>query len=204
MLRSDFCDYSDPYIVVMGRITIRDNNNVNRISKKLTFKNNTPFRSCMLKVNNWFTDNAEDLDIVIPMHNLLEYSHNYSMISESLWNYYRDEINDDVNENDNNNRMNNSKTMTSKSSEYKTKLVERTPNINNMLDAENVIPLKCLSNFWRSLDLPLINCEIELNLSWSDKCVISETSRTWGAVGNLTVQQVAAAPTVTIFQINKF
>ena len=97
MLRFDFCDYNDIYIVVMGRITIRDNNNVNRINKKLTFKNNTPFRSCMLKVNNWFTDNAEDLDILIPMHNLLEYSRNYSMISESLWNYYRDEINDDVN-----------------------------------------------------------------------------------------------------------
>ena len=97
MLRSDFCHYSDPYIAAIGRITIRDNNNVNRINKKLTFKNNTPFRSCMLKVNNWFTDNAEDLDIVMPMHNLLEYSHNYSMISESLWNYYRDEINDDVN-----------------------------------------------------------------------------------------------------------
>ena len=204
MLRFDFCDYNDIYIVVMGRITIRDNNNVNRINKKLTFKNNTPFRSCMLKANNWFTDNAEDLDILIPMHNLLEYSHNYSMISESLWNYYRDEINDHVNENDDNNKMNNSKIMTSKSFEYKTKLVERTPTINNMLDAENVIPLKYLSNFWRSLDLPLINCEIELVLSWSDKCVISETSRTWGAVGILPVQQVAAAPTVTIFQINKF
>ena len=138
------------------------------------------------------------------MHNLLEYSHNYSMISESLWNYYRDEINDDVNENDDNNKMNNSKTMTSKSFEYKTKLVERTPTINNMLDAENVIPLKYLSNFWRSLDLSLIYCEIKLDLSWSDKCVISETSRTWGAVGILPVQQVAAAPTVTIFQINKF
>ena len=73
MLRSDYAD---------------------RRNKKLTFKNNAPFRSCITKTNNIFIDNAEDLDIVIPMYNLLEHSDNYSMISGSLWNYYRDEVND--------------------------------------------------------------------------------------------------------------
>ena len=80
-----------------------------------------------------------------------------------------DEINDDPDENDNNNRINNNKTITSKSFEYRTKLIESTQNINNILDAEVVVPLTYLSNFWRSLDLPLKKDEIELDLSWSDK-----------------------------------
>ena len=98
MLRSDLCDYSDAYIVVKGRISVRGTNDANKRNKKLTFKNNAPFRSCISKINNTFIDNAEDLDIVMPMYNLLEYSDNYSMTSGSLWNYYRDEINDDANE----------------------------------------------------------------------------------------------------------
>ena len=61
--------------------------------------------------------------------------------------------------------INNNKTITSKSFEYKTKVTGSTPDDNNILDAEFVVPLKHLSNFWRSLDFPLINCEIELDLS---------------------------------------
>ena len=76
--------------------------------KKLTFNNNPPFRPCISKNNNISTKNAEDFDIVMPMYNLLEYSNNYSMTSGSLWNHYRDEINDYVNGNDNNNNNNNS------------------------------------------------------------------------------------------------
>ena len=79
MLRLDLCDYSDPYIAVKQRISIRGTNYVNRINNKLTFKNNAPFRSCMSKINNIFVDNAEDLDIVMPMYNLLGYSSNYSI-----------------------------------------------------------------------------------------------------------------------------
>ena len=82
-------------------------NNTNRINKKLPFKNNAPFRSCIWKINNTLIDNAEDLDIIMPMYNLLEYSDNYSMKSGSLWDYHRDEINNDVNENDYDNRWNN-------------------------------------------------------------------------------------------------
>ena len=109
------------------------------------------------------------------LYNLLKYSNNFSIISGSLWNYYRDEINDDPNKNVNN-RINNNKSMTSKSFEYKTKLIGSTPNNNNTLDAEVVVPLKKLSNFWRSLELPLINCEIEFDFSWSKECIISEIS----------------------------
>ena len=78
------------------------------------------------------------------------------MASGRLWNYYRDEVDDDANENDAaNNRINKDKTTTSKSFEYKTKLIGNMPNNNNILDAEVVVPLKYLSNFWRSLELTL-------------------------------------------------
>ena len=78
------------------------------------------------------------------------------MASGRLRNYYRDEVDDDANENDAaNNRINKNKTTTSKSFEYKTKLIGNMPNNNNILDAEVVVPLKYLSNFWRSLDLTL-------------------------------------------------
>ena len=106
MLRSDSCDYSDGYIVVKGRIIVRGNN-ADRINKKLTFKSNAPFKSCISKTNNTLIDNGEDLNIVKPMYNLLEYSGNHSMTSGSLRNYYRDEINYDANENDNDNNNNN-------------------------------------------------------------------------------------------------
>ena len=96
MLRSDLCDYSHAYVVVKGRISVRGNNNVNRINKKLTFSNSAPFRSCKSKTNNTFIDNAEDLDTVMPIYNLLEYSNNYPVTSGILLNYYRDEVNDSV------------------------------------------------------------------------------------------------------------
>ena len=83
---------------------------------KLIFKINTPFRSCISKINNTCIDNAEDFDIVMPMHDLLEYNDNYSMASGSLWNYYQDEVNNDENEsNAASNKINNNKTITNKS-----------------------------------------------------------------------------------------
>ena len=105
------------------KISVRGTNNANTGNKKLTFKNNSSFRSCILKINNTFIDNAEDLDVIMPMYNLLEYSNNYSKTSESLWNYYRDEINDSANKNNgvNNYRTHINKKTTSKSFEYKTK-----------------------------------------------------------------------------------
>ena len=95
----------------------------------------------------------------MPMYNLLEYSDNYFMTFENLWNCYRDEINDDANENVNN-RINNNKTITIKSFEYKTKLIRSTPDDNNILDTEVVVLLKYLNNFLRSLNFPLNNSEI--------------------------------------------
>ena len=96
------------------------------------------------------------------MYNLLEYNDNYSMISGSLRNYYGDEVNDDDNENNDagNYRVNSNKTVTSKSFKYKTKILGSTPADNSRLETEFVVPLKYLSNFRKSLNLPLINCEI--------------------------------------------
>ena len=92
MIRSDLCDDSDAYILVKGTINVTDPNN-NAYDKKLAFKNNAPFISCISKINNTLIDNAEDLDIVMLMYNLIEYGKNYSKTSGTLWNYYRDEPN---------------------------------------------------------------------------------------------------------------
>ena len=87
MLRSDLCDFSDAYIVVKGTMTVTNPDN-NAHDKKLAFKINAPFVSCILKINITLADNAEDLVVVMPMYNLLEYSKNYSKITGSFWNYY--------------------------------------------------------------------------------------------------------------------
>ena len=96
MLRSELCDFSDAYIVVKGDITLTKTNGRGIIdirNRFLAFKNNAPLTNCILKINNVLIDNAEDLDIVMPMYNLLEYSKNYRKTTGSLWNYYRDEPN---------------------------------------------------------------------------------------------------------------
>ena len=74
VLRSDLFDYNDAYIVVKGIMSVRGTNDANKRKKKLTFKNNSPFWSCISKINNKLIDNAQDLDIVIPMYNLLEHN----------------------------------------------------------------------------------------------------------------------------------
>ena len=81
---------SDAYIVVKGTVTATDPDNAN-INKMVAFKNNAPFINCISKINGVQVDNAEDLDVVMPMYNLLEYSKNYRKTTGSLWNYYRDE-----------------------------------------------------------------------------------------------------------------
>ena len=98
MLRSDLCDFSDAHVVVKGKISVTDPNN-NAYDKKLAFKNNAPFVSYISKINNTFIDKAEDLDVVMPMYILLEYSKNYPKTTGSFWNYYRDERNSGANNN---------------------------------------------------------------------------------------------------------
>ena len=140
--------YGDAYIAVNGRMIVERDNDDKKRNKMLIFKNNGLFRSCISKVNKIFLDNAENLVIVMPMKNLLEYSDNYSITSVRFWNYYRDEINDsDIEINNDGNKINNDKKITSKSFEHKTKIIGVTPNDNNTLNADFVVSLKCLSNF---------------------------------------------------------
>ena len=87
MLRSDLCDFSDVHIVVKGTITFTKTNRrgiIDISNRLLAFKNNTPFTNCISKINNVLIDNAEDLDVVMPMYNLLEYSKNYRKATGSL------------------------------------------------------------------------------------------------------------------------
>ena len=117
-------------------------------------------------------DNTEDLDVVMPVYNLLEYSKNYRKATGSLWNYYRDEPSNPL-------------SSDSESFKYKTSITGNTYNVGageagydankvGKNETEVVIPLKHLSNFWRTLNIPLINCEIELILTWSKNCVLSD------------------------------
>ena len=98
MLRSSLCDYSDAYILVKGTATVTGNDPRDRQNRPLILKNNAPF-SCRTKINNEFIEDADDLDIVMPMYNLLEYSKNYRKTIGSLYNYYRDELTNDQNDN---------------------------------------------------------------------------------------------------------
>ena len=107
MLRSDLCDYNDAYIAVKGIVTVSaEKRNRDEMNRQVILKNNAPFISCISKINGVLIENAEDLDIVIRMYNLLEYSKNYSKTSGSLWNYYRDELTGETNDdNDPNNNV---------------------------------------------------------------------------------------------------
>ena len=153
MLRSDLCDFSDAYIVVKGDITVTNPHNAKR-NKAVVFKNNAPFTNCITKINGVKIDNAEDLDIVMPMYNLLECSKNHKKTTGSLRNYYRDQPSNHLSTN-------------SESFKYKTSITGNTYNVGDdqvgydankvgKNETEVVIPLKHLSNFWRTLDKPLI------------------------------------------------
>ena len=91
MLRSSLCDYNDAYILVKENIIV--NNTAvaaaaaNNTNKKVIFKNCAPFTNCISKINNTQIDNAEYIDIVMPMYKLIEYSDNYSKTSGCLWQY---------------------------------------------------------------------------------------------------------------------
>ena len=138
----------------------------------VAFKNNAPFINCISKINGVQIDNAEDLDLVMPMYNLLEIRKNYRKTTVSLWNNYRDKPSNPLSSN-------------SKSFKYKISVTGNTYNLcvgdagydANKVgknETEVVIPLKHLSNFWTTLNIPLINCEIELILTWSKICALAD------------------------------
>ena len=186
---SNLCDYSDAYILVKGTITVTApgvNNNADNIRDKrnrpLILKNNAPFVSCITRINGELTEDADDLDIVMSMYNLLEYSKNYRKTIGSLYNYYRDELSDDDDDDDNN--FDNINVVNSNTFKYKNKITGNTYNVNagvqgydvnknSTQEVELAIPLKYLGNFWRALNIPLISCEVSLELKWDKNCVIT-------------------------------
>ena len=139
--------------------------------KKVIFKNCAPFNKCISKINNTEIDNAQYIDIVMPMYNVIEYSDNYSKTLGSLWQYCK-EI-PAVNNNDEIVDFNDANSP--ESLNYKAKIIGRTNN-DGEIDIEIMVPLKYLSNLWRTLEMPLINCELELILDWSASCVIIYTN----------------------------
>ena len=98
----------------------------------------------------------------MPMYNFIEYSDNYSKTSGSLRQYYKDEPNDNL--------------ADSESFKPKVKITGKTPADGNTKNVEIIVPLKYLSNFWRTLEMPLINCEVNLILTWSRDCVITNST----------------------------
>ena len=214
ILRSDLCDYARAYILVNGTITVTGNHPRDRQNRPLILKNNAPFISCITRINGELIEDAEDLDIVMPMYNLLEYSKNYKKTIGSLYNYYGDELSDD-NDNDN---FDNIKVVNSKAFKYKNKIIGNTYNVDSTIipaargarvanpdyDANNsgkksielAIPLKYLGNFWRALNIPLISCEVSLELKWNKNCVITSIQREINLVGGIIEASIGASLTI--------
>ena len=206
MLRSDLSDFN-AYIVVKKDISLTkdvDRDFIDVRNRFLEFKNNAPFTNCISKIIYVLTDNAEYLYVVMPMYNLFEYSKNYRKTTGSLWNYYRDEpnnppLNPTVGNNYPTVNYNADPITNSELFKYKSSITGKTSNANQEngenTDWENtetsknlkiVVPLKHLSNFWRTVDISLINFEVSLILKWSENCVLTDiiTQTARAAQGN--------------------
>ena len=133
---------------------------------QVAFKNCTPFEKCRTEINETFVDEADFINITMPMYNLIEYSDNYSDTSGSLWQFKRDEIEGNVDLTVDANHIPNNLS----SYKYKSSL------ITNRNGVKIAVPLKYLSNFWRSLEMALINCKVELSLKWIENCVLNTTA----------------------------
>ena len=175
MLKSSLCDYSDAYTLVKGRITITREGagdaakQADERNKGVIFKNCAPFIKCKSEIINAERDNVKDIDTLMPMYNLIEYSDNYSKTPGSLWQYYKDEAINNLTD--------------SESFKFKIKRTGNSPNNDNKKDVEIIVPLKYLSNFWRTIETLLINCEVNLMLTWSSACAVTNsTGEGWFAI----------------------
>ena len=164
VLKPNLCDYAEAYILVDGtiRAAVADTNS------RLALNNCAPFTKCNLEINDEHVDTAENLDITMPMYNLIEYSDNYQDSSATLYQYKRDEPPED-------DAVADLTADNSDSFKYKISLLGNPVAANNIarINVKVVVPLKYLSNFFRSLEMPLINCKIKLNLTWKKECVLS-------------------------------
>ena len=158
-LESSLCYYSDAYILVTGDIALKRRNAADTADIELAaatqvaFKNCAPFKDCRTEINDTFVDYADFINIAMPMYNLIEYSDNYSDTSGSLWSFKRDEITNNADVTNDNNAP---------SFKYKVSIIDNTEANGTKNGVKIAVPLKYLSNFWRSLEMSLISCKIEL------------------------------------------
>ena len=170
VIKSNLCDYADAYIFVTGDVTATGGD----ANTRVVFKNCAPFMKCIPHINNEHVGNAHNLGIIMPMYNLIEYSDNYSDTSGSLWQFKR------VEQNMNNGNPANFTTADSTSFKYKSSFFNPLTAADNGVskNVEIAVPLKYLSNFWGSLEMPLINCKIHFELNWSKDCIMSTIADT--------------------------
>ena len=173
MLKSSSCDYSDAYILVKGNITVHNTAaaeaHVNNTNKTVISKNCAPFTGCISEINNKQVHNAKYIDIALPMYNLIEYSDSYSKTSRGLWQYCKDI----AAVNNNGDIVDFNGTNATDSFNFKAKMTGQNNDDGEINNIEIMVRLKYfLSNFWRTLEMALINCEVNLILTGSANCVI--------------------------------
>ena len=167
VIKPNLCDYSDAYILVTGDIKVAGvaaNTNV-------AFKSCAPFTRCVTHINDEHVKTAENVDIIMPMYNLIEYSDTYADSSGSLYQFKRDESPMNNAGNSNNVALDNATSFKYKAS-LLGKATDADGNDRSLKNTKIVVPLKYLSSFFRSLEMPLINCKIHLELNWNNNCVM--------------------------------
>ena len=171
MLKPSFSDYGDAHILIKGTITVNNtavaDADANNTNEKVIFKSCAPFTNCISEINNTQAENANDLDIVMSMYNLIDYSENYSKTSGSFWQYCKDIPAVNIN----NAIVNFTDHNLTDSFNFKAEITGQTGD-DGIKNVEIMVPLVYFSVFWRSLELPLINCEVNLILTWSANYVI--------------------------------
>ena len=167
VIKPNLCDYTDAYILVTRDIKVEDVAAVTNVA----FKNCAPFTRCVTLINDEHVETAENLDIIMSMYNLLEYSDNYADSSGSLYHFKRDASSMNDKNNPLNVALDNSISFNYKAS-LLGKATDADGNDRSLKSTKIVVPLKYLSNFFRSLEMPLINCQIHLELIRNNNCVI--------------------------------
>ena len=163
ILKSNLGHCNDAYILLRANVTI-----IGYQVTQVALRHCATFIKSITKIDETTSDNAEDLHLVMPMLNIIEYSSTYSESTWSLWCYSKDEA---TNLNAGIANVNNFKSFMHKSKLlYSTEAGEANRILKN---ATFAVPLKYLSNFWRSLEMLLINCKVELKLKWTKYFILS-------------------------------
>ena len=143
-----------------GNITAKPNN----AATQVVFETCASFEKCRAEINETFVDETDFINITMPIYNLIEYSDKYSDTSGSFWQFKRDEITNNADVSNDNNAI---------SFKFKANLIGNKENNGTKNGVKIAVPLKYLSNFWRSLEMPLINCKVEISLKWYERYLLT-------------------------------